>query len=169
MNEPMPPELGQDVGQPVSPPGLPIEMTPPVGGEVGSPQMASPEQKQELLAMIDSIRQKMGNFNATDFASKNKTERTRRELLRKVFEILQLSGVDLSNRDSVSEFLAKLQEQNPQLAAWFESSMDVLLGNEEVGFGSPKNQPTVNGPEALNENEYENGNELPPQDISQAL
>jgi len=126
---------GANVGMPPQDPSqVPVQGM-PVGGE----QPISEEQKQVLLDMISQIRTKLGDLNATRFAAGNKTEVLRRDLLRQVFEKLQLAGVDLSSRESVAAFIMKLQQESPELASMFEKSMDVLLGGVEGGaFGVPQ-------------------------------
>ena len=102
---------------------------PPAGGlPMGGEEMVSEEEKQVLLDLIAQIKSKLGNLNATKFAADDKSEQMRQEILRQVFEKLQLAGVDLSSRESVGAFIMRLQEQNPELAQMFEKSMDVLLG-----------------------------------------
>ena len=63
----------------------------------------SDEQKQELLGMIQKIKDKLAPLSAVRFASNNKTEQFRKDMLKQVFEKLQLAGVDLSNKDSVAD------------------------------------------------------------------
>jgi hypothetical protein len=113
-------------------------VVPPVGPSVGQDQpvpggdqLISPEQKQSLLDMIQQIRQKLGSFNAMQFASSNKTDKIRRDLLKQVFEKLQLAGVDLTDRQSVAAFMAKLKEDSPELADMFEKAMGALLGGDQ--------------------------------------
>ena len=140
-----------------------------VAQDVSSPAMATPEQRQQLLDLIGVIRQKLGDFNAVQFAGKNKTEQVRRDLLRQVFEILQTAGVDLNDRESVAAFLEKLRSQNPQLAEWLESSMNILLGGENTGSATPKNpnEDMDLGLGMPNEYEYSNQPETPAQNIPQ--
>src|ERR1035437_9011451 len=118
-------------------------VTPPMPPQ-GAPttdQTVSPEQKQTLLDLIGQIREKLSSFNATKFASSNKTESMRRDLLKQVFDKLQLAGVDLTDRQSVADFMTKLQQQNPQLAQGFEKAMEVLLGGPNGGqFATPQDQ-----------------------------
>ena len=109
-----------------------------VSPQMASPQMASPEQKQQLFDTLDKVKQALGSFNAQRFASKNRMAGLNREILRGIFEALQRSGVDLTDRESVAAFLEKLRNFNPNLAEWFESSLDVLLGQEEEGFELPE-------------------------------
>ena len=97
----------------------------------------SEEERQALLDMINTIREKLGSFNATKFAGEGKVEKMRSALLQQVFEKLQLAGVDLTNQESVAAFLAKLQQTNPELAANFEKAMEVLLGGSGMP-GSPQ-------------------------------
>lgn len=131
----------------------------------GSPPMASPEEIQQLQLLIQSIRSKLGGFHAQNFAAQNVLERTRRELLRQVFEKLQLAGVDLTSPESVAAFIAKLQQQNPQLAIQFEQAMEALLKSPTGGkFATPANaNASMPLPGANNENINANPNEALPQ------
>jgi hypothetical protein len=154
-------QVPQDPSQGLVPPmqGMPVE-----GG-----QPVSEEQKQALLDMISQIRAQLGSLGAMRFASGNKTELLRRDLLKQVFEKLQLAGVDLSSRESVAAFIMKLQEESPELAAMFEKAMDALLGGVEGGaFGTPQDpNATIDlgiSPQN-NMNNNINPNETVPQDI----
>lgn len=120
---------------PQAPQPDPSQMPPtdPSQAPAGAPQQITEQEKQALLSSIATIQQKLGHFNAIKFASDNKTENIRRELLKQVFEKLQMSGVDLTSQQSVAQFLAALQQQNPELAANFEKAMEALLG----GQGAP--------------------------------
>lgn len=111
---------------------LPEGQVPPAEGTG-----VSEEERQVLLDMINTIREKLGSFNATKFAGEGKVEKMRSALLQQVFEKLQLAGVDLTNQESVAAFLAKLQQTNPELAANFEKAMEVLLGGSGMP-GSPQ-------------------------------
>lgn len=118
------------------PPADPSQMPP--GMSPGQPTSAdqtpvTPEQKQDLLDMIKKVQAKLGAFHATNFASQNKLESIRSTILKQVFQKLQLAGVDLTSQDSVSAFLAKLQQESPELAQNFEKAMDALLGGAQAG------------------------------------
>jgi hypothetical protein len=128
---PMPP-TPTDPGMPMPQPGV------PVGGD----QPISEEEKQVLLDLIAKIRDQLGEVQAMGFASGNKSEVLRRDLLKQVFEKLQLAGVDLNSRESVGAFIMRLQEQNPELAQMFEKAMDVLMGSKgSFGGGTDPNAP----------------------------
>ena len=109
--------------------GMPFGM--PSGMPEGS-QPVTEEQKQVLVDMISEIRSRMDDLKALQFASSNKTDTLRRSLLKQVFEKLQMAGVDLTDRSSVTDFLSNLRQESPELADMFEKSMDVLLGGEGV-------------------------------------
>lgn len=106
---------------------------------------ASPEQKQHLMTMIESIRGKLRDFHAVSFAGENKVERARREQLRAAFEELQQAGVNLNDRTSVAKFFQKLRNTNPSLGKQVESALDSLLGDASgSGFTPPKNMNIEN-------------------------
>lgn len=163
-------ELQQQGGSPAGGfPPAPMSPTGAPGVPQGGEEMASPEQKQQLLDMIDGIKGQMGNLDVTRKAGEDKLNRTKQEMLRRVFEILQLAGVDLSVQDSVAGFLEKLRTENPQLAQWFEESMNIFLG-EEIAEPTEGEMPGMGLQEQLpqNENEYEDTSTIQPptQDIS---
>lgn len=94
-------------------------------------QMASPEQRQQLMDMMDAVRGKIGELNSVHFATQNAADMSRREALKEVFSALQEAGIDLSDPAAVSEFLDKLRQMNPELARLLEESLDALLGEEQ--------------------------------------
>ena len=179
--------MNQQMG--VAEQGLPMDTTMqgtlmPVPWQSDMPQqMASSGQKQQLLDMVEQIRGKLQHFNAIKYAVKDKTDMRRQEVLKRVFEILGLSGVDLSNQESVSAYMEKLRTQNPELAQWFENSMNILLGEDNMGMPGeqgvfspqgdqsqllqdlgPGSFPNLNQPQ----NQYEQSNGQQP-DTSQIL
>jgi len=142
----------QGVGNPVE--GMPQVL--PQGGMPGD-QPISEEQRQALLEMIKKVKGQISSFNATKFASGNKTEELRNKLLQQVFEKLQRAGVDLSSQESVSAFIMKLQQDNPELAAMFEKAMDTLLGTPEGGSMETPQDPNAMMPqEGMPENNMNN-------------
>lgn len=123
---------------------------PPISpeGVTAGDQSISEEQRQALMEMISKVRGELGSLDAVKFASQNKTEALRNNLLQQVFEKLQMAGVDLSSRESVAAFIMKLQENNPELAAMFEKAMDALLGTPEGGsMGTPQDQNAMIPPD----------------------
>lgn len=112
-----------------------------VAGVPVAATMATPEQKQQLQTMFGAVTQKMGDLKAQMFAASNTNEASRIATLKQVFAQLQASGVDLSDPQSVSDFMTKMQQTSPDMAALFEQSMNSLLGadgsNPSMGSMAP--------------------------------
>jgi hypothetical protein len=141
--------------QPISPELIQSQGMPSDGG-----QPISEEQRQTLFQMIAKVKEALKSLEATSFASSNKTDALRRDLLRQVFEKLQIAGVDLTSRESVANFIMKLQEENPELASMFEEAMNKLLGDQNGGaFGNPEIQGESTGLEIPPENNMNNVNQ----------
>jgi len=120
-------------------------------------QPISEEQRQALLEMISKVKGEISSLDATKFAAGNKNEALRQDLLKQVFEKLQMAGVDLSSRESVAAFIMKLQENNPELAVMFEKAMDALLGTPEGGSMGAAQDPNAMMPqEGMPENNMNN-------------
>lgn len=92
--------------------------------------MASPEQKAELLKMVDGIEAKLGEFNAARFAGENRAKTSKADALRMVINALRDAGVDITNQQAVGDFIGKLRERNPDLADLFEECVSTLLGED---------------------------------------
>lgn len=113
------------------------------------PKMASPEERQQLLDMIAQMKEKMGNFNAVSFASDNQSEQQRMDILKEVFSQLAAAGVDLTDPQSVNNFIEQLRIKNPEIAQMFEEALDALLGKEEIDTGEiPQGAPLPESPSA---------------------
>jgi len=120
-------------------------------------EFASPEQKQQLMNLIDLTRKNLSEVNSAKFIGENSANLSKREALKEVFTILERSGVDLKNPASVSEFLNRLREQSPEMADLLEESLDGLLGEQtskeeeeaELEGGIPELVPEE-GPEESN-------------------
>lgn len=62
-----------------------------------------------------------------------KIQKFKRELLKKVFDTLRDLGVDPNDPTSISQFLQKLEQQDPDLVTLFESALNGLTPNESGG------------------------------------
>jgi hypothetical protein len=92
--------------------------------------MVTPEQRQQLMDLIEATKGKVSELNTALFSSQNASEQARSEALREVFAILQQAGVDLQDPQSVADFLAKIREVNPEVAQMLEESLEALLTGE---------------------------------------
>lgn len=116
---------------PQTPPGPPMSFgMPGAMGEATDPsqQPVTQEERQVLLDLIQKIRDNLSNLKARDFAANGKLETIRRNLLHQVFDKMQMAGIDLNDRQSVSDFIENLRQQDPTLADQFEKAMEALLG-----------------------------------------
>ena len=122
------------------PQGLPPRPSFMMGQQTPQPQeeMATPEEIQALKDMLASAQKKLDDLNVSNFTSKAQEEQRRTQILHQVFDKLKTAGVDLNDPGSVSAFLARLKDQNPEVAQYFETAMDELLGEESQPLqGSP--------------------------------
>lgn len=94
-------------------------------------KMATPEQKKQLMDMIEATKGKLGEFNSASFSVDNQMESSKNDALKEVFATLQAAGVDLTDPASVADFLSKLRIQNPQMSKIFEDALNSLLGIEQ--------------------------------------
>lgn len=143
----MNPDQSQQQGQPQGFPQAPVP--PPMGGAPGMPPQESDdnrpitdEEKKTLMTIIQQIKSGLKNFDASNFAAKQKIDIYRAQTLKEVFDELQGAGVDLTSRESVASFIQRLQTQNPELATIFEKSMASLMGDE-----SAQPQPSTESPQ----------------------
>jgi hypothetical protein len=143
-----------------------MSQQPPQGGMQQMPE----ERKQELLAMIEKIKQGLESFKIYRSASKGKSDQMRSDVLKEVFEKLQMAGVDLTDRESVAKFIDKLRQSNPELADMFEQAMDRLLGGEMEQDPNISQDPNMMGPGMPPQNNMNiNPNETSTQNIPQGL
>lgn len=119
----------------------PLQQQAPEAGK--AVKLATPEQKKQLLDLIEATRGKLGEFNATSFAVDNQIEAGKSDALKQVFDALQSAGVDLTDPKSVSDFLQKLRIQNPHMSKLFEEALNQLLG--EQGQEVPQMPPQEAG------------------------
>jgi len=113
-------------------------------------QLIGPEKKQELL----DASKRMGAF-AEDLKMRRNAEglrlnKMKQEKLESIFENMSMRGVDMTNRESVADYIAKLRAKNPELADNFEKSMDYFLTDS-----SQNNMNNINQNEALSEDNRE--------------
>lgn len=144
--------MDQSQMQPMQPPVASSVMQPAAAPE--GQQMVTEQEKQQLLDIIAKIKSKLADLNAVRFASRDKNEKVRRDILKQVFEKLQLAGVDLSDKRSVADFIARIRANNPELADMFEQSMNVLLGGPTPDQVMPQenNMNNINQNETLPQN-----------------
>lgn len=133
-------QIGQNIvgGQPNMGQPMPVGQTPsPVQTPVQAPaqQFATPEQRQQLISLLEASKNKMADINTRRFAAANKNKSMKGDMLKSVFALLQSAGVDLSDVQSVSAWLEKLKTTNPELYAMTEEALVAFLDDGTEGQG----------------------------------
>jgi hypothetical protein len=126
MNQEMQPT--QDPSQIGMDPSQQSPETMPMGQSVDQGQPISDQQKQELMKMISAVQDKLSKLNANRFAGSGKLDEAKQKLLQEIFQKLQMAGVDLTDQQSVADFIERLRQRSPELAQMFEEVMGILLG-----------------------------------------
>ena len=131
---PMPPQQDPNQAAPVIPgmPPLPtggnsIGATPNVPG-VDVPM--TPEHKAELAELLTKIKSEYMKWKSMSFGVQNQANEVRRDQLRKVFQMLQVKGVDLNDQKSVAGYLAQIKQTAPQHFDAITRALDYLLGTD---------------------------------------
>lgn len=104
-------------------------------------------QRVELQKTLAGIKNKNGALQARTIASQNEFNDQKKKVLAEVFDMMKKAGIDPANLDSISVFVKKLQEQDPDLYALFENAM-----NSFVDAGQSQEPSPVTAPEAQPEN-----------------
>lgn len=119
----------------------------PIASPLSTEANISDEKRQQLLYAADRLKAQVEDTKMRMNASKNLMEVKRKKELRKVFERMQFNGVNLSDRQSVSNYIEKLRQNNPETAANFEKAMDYLMTGEQNN-----NMNNINQNETLPQN-----------------
>lgn len=103
------------------------------GADTGGESMATPEEMAKLNELMDKIEEKYRQTNAAMFAGANQTESFKKDLIVDVFKALQEAGIDITDPESVKQFLDALQESNPDLYELFVTAFNGLVGGGQPG------------------------------------
>ncbi len=106
----------------------------------------SPEQadlyKKDIQALMDKVKNKFGELNAIKFSTANQAKATQNNILKAVFDSMKQAGIDPSDPQAINDFLAQLQQIDPDLYDLFVMSMEWLLGWENQAT-EPNAQPDL--------------------------
>ena len=116
-------------GQPLQSQGMPTGQDP---AAMPGQEFASPEERQQLVDLLEATREKMAGLRSTEFAGANSKDAAKLDALRELFSMMQSAGVDLTSTDSVNMFLEKIKNTNPNMAQDFEEALDALLGDDSM-------------------------------------
>jgi hypothetical protein len=96
-----------------------------------APIIADPKAlRQQLDSRFSEIKNKEGALNSKRLLNKNLLKEKKNDLIRSMFSIMEEAGVDLNSMESISQFVKSLEQQDPDLAAMFESAFTGLVGED---------------------------------------
>jgi hypothetical protein len=108
----------------------------PTSGMEKSPE----EMRKEIEEGFLDVQNRNASLDSQKLINDKQIEEIRAKTIQSLFMLLQSAGVDVSNLESISAFLQKLEAQDPDLAQLFEIAFDGLVGNKEN-----EETPTVPG------------------------
>ena len=150
--------LDQLIQQPGNPNALPqapmppgMAGPPPMGQpEMGGPQeMASPEQVEELKGLFSNVQNANSQLVTKQLVDRNEISLMRRQLLAKLFDLMQQAGVDPSNPEAVKQFLSELETQDPDLLQIFTTAFQDLQSGPLQGMVPGEEAPQGEGEEEM--------------------
>jgi hypothetical protein len=115
-----------------------------------TPELANPQQIQELQDLMSKVKDAQSSLVTQKLIKRNETNTLQRRLMSNLFGMLQTSGVDPANPESVRAFLAKLNQQSPDLLELFQEAFTDLTGGPLGGLMPPNSAepaPLVGGAE----------------------
>lgn len=92
---------------------------------------------------VMELNSRVGAVESQKIIDKNKLNKLRGEIINRLFATMKEMGVDPSNLDSISQFMQKLEQEDPDLALLFQDAMSGILGDEQSAVNSAINQPPV--------------------------
>lgn len=116
-------------GQPLQSQGMPTGQDP---ASMPGQEFASPEERQQLVDLIEATKEKMAGLRTSEFSGANSKDAAKLDALRELFSMMQSAGVDLTSAESVNIFLEKIKNTNPNMAQDFEEALDSLLGDDSI-------------------------------------
>ena len=129
----------------VIPPGgaMPGGAAPSPLDNIAPAPMGEAEMAADLEDRFDMVAQKKAELDTRKIADKNKLDQMKQEILGKFFEAMQALGVDLNDPSSINQFMAELEQSDPDFVVLLETAFRVL------GPEDPAPQP-VEGQDLMN-------------------
>lgn len=111
---------------PVSSGEAPLTDPSMMGGQSQMDPEEKAKQEFEINRMFDKVKEKDASFKERQQLDSKKLEGFKSKIVMEIFSLMREMGIDLSDLNSINEFLQKLQQQNPDLYIMFESAMNAL-------------------------------------------
>jgi len=110
--------------------GMPPGGDPAMGME---PQLASGDMKMAVDRDMAGVKFRQGELDESVAEGESEVEALRQSLLGSIFAALRDAGVDPSNQASISAYLQRLSERDPDLAEMLVTALEGLSGEMPEG------------------------------------
>lgn len=127
----------------VAPAPISPEAVPGIPNETASTELSQDQMKANLQDMMSKIEEKYKDFNAQKFSSDNNLQKQKGEVLRQLFDFFQSKGIDPNNPEDVKAYLDKIRQNNPELYAQIEQSINTILEDEPETMLPPAEMPST--------------------------
>jgi len=115
-----------------------MDLQAPISLDDGAPvQMTSEEMKADLEKDMADVKKRKSTIDHKRTVSAASLKEMKTGLIRSLFDSLKAVGVDPDNLESISDFLKRLYEQEPDLYELFDAAFNGLMGDQIPG-GSPE-------------------------------
>jgi hypothetical protein len=155
--EQMSPDMSSEQMPQTGPTSEEILPTGPMHGETiptGEAPMDEQSMRSDIERNLADVNNQNNALETKKFIAKNKIKNFKIEMLRDIYAMLQKLGVDASNPESIKNFLASLEQQDPDLLTLFETIFDTLSPDNKTAFdelSTPVEQmPPSNAPSGPN-------------------
>jgi len=112
--------------------------------------LSQEEMRANLSGLMGKIDESYRDLNGQRFISDNDLAEQKQAIIKQALAMLQRYGVDFSKPESVTKFLDKLYNSNPDAYELFEAAFSALLGGE-AGTGDMNTPPDADLPPAVGE------------------
>jgi len=121
---------------------LPDNIEMPVEEDV---EMSSEEMRSDLESEHKRVLDKKAELDSNKVIGEVELKEMKTQIIKEMFSALESVGVDPNDLESISEFLQKLYEQDPDLYELFNAAFNGLMGEEEIGVAPDAGEESMPG------------------------
>lgn len=122
----------------------------PMGAGSPAAEPANPEQtaqyKQDLEEMIAAVQAKVQEHADETSADDAQSTEQKNALIEQVFKLMAAEGVDLNSPEKIQEFLAEMEQKDPQRYKAFTALLEKIMDPEEQDSQAAPVDPTATEP-----------------------
>lgn len=112
------------------------------GGPTGA-QLSQTEMSASLQNMMGDLDGKYSEFQDAKTQADSDSEEQKNDILRQLFDLFQIQGVDPADPEAVKAFLDKIKQENPEVFAQIEKALQSLIGGESATQGMEGGTPNI--------------------------